>query len=252
MRALDNFNSHITVSRPLMLDAAHVSRLNMLASEPLYGAARLASFLRKEAARLVVVPSHEMPDDVVNIGSDVIFRDEATGHVYSVTLAMPQDADIGARCVSVLTPVGTALIGRAEGAVIDYEFPVGTSRCLTILRVTRHVPEQYDVAISPREPSGRTSGAARDTGRSAARRGDTGRATFIRRAIAAALRRYQRAKAIAQFEGMSDHLLADIGVSRRDIPQVVDAMIEGGARGPSAPTPLQSTEAPGDQLRRAA
>lgn len=252
MRALDNFTSHITVSRPLMLDAAHVSRLNILASEPLYGAARLASFLLKEATRLVVVPSHEMPDDVVNIGSDVTYRDEATGHVYSVILAMPQDADIGARRVSVLTPVGTALIGRAEGAVVDCEFPVGTSRRLRILRVAGLAPGQHDFAMSPREPSGRTREAARDTGRSAPRRGDPGRATSIRRAIAAALRRYQRGKAIAQFEGMSDHLLADIGISRRDIPQVVDAMIEGGARDTSATTPLPSTEAPGDQLRRAA
>jgi regulator of nucleoside diphosphate kinase len=252
MRALNNFTSHISKSRPLMLDAAHVLRLNMLASEPLYGAARLASFLWKEATRLVVVPSHEMPDDVVNIGSDVTYRDEATGHVYSVTLPLPQDADIGARRVSVLTPVGTALIGRAEGAVTDCEFPAGTLRRLTILRVAGHVPEQHDVAIAPREPSDRTREAERDAGQSAPRRGDPGRATFIRRAVAAAMRRYQRGKAIAQFEGMSDHLLADIGVSRRDIPQVVDAMIEGGTRGTSAPTPLPSTKTRQDQLLRAA
>ncbi|HRW16830.1 GreA/GreB family elongation factor [Amaricoccus sp.] len=252
MRALDNFTSHIAVSRPLMLDAAHVSRLNMLASEPLYGAARLASFLLKEATRLVVVPSHEMPDDVVNIGSDVTYRDEASGHLYSVILAMPQDADIGARRVSVLTPVGTALLGRAEEAVTGCEFPAGKLRRLKILRVAGHVPEQHDVAISLREPSGGTREAERDTGRSAPRRGGPGRATSIRRAIAAALRRYQRGKAIAQFEGMSDHLLADIGISRGDIPQVVDAMIEGGARDTSATTPFPSTDAPGDQLRRAA
>jgi hypothetical protein len=60
-------------SPPLILDKAHSLRLNMLASETLYGAARLASSLRKEATRLVVVPSHEMPDDVVSIGSDVTF-----------------------------------------------------------------------------------------------------------------------------------------------------------------------------------
>lgn len=137
MRELNNFTSHISKSRPLTLDAAHVSRLHMLASEPLHGAARLGRLLWKEATGLVVVPSHEMPDDVVNIGSDVTYRDEATGRVHSVTLAMPQDADICARRISVLTPVGTALIGRTEGAVIDCEFPAGTNRCLTILRVAR-------------------------------------------------------------------------------------------------------------------
>ena len=62
---------------------------------------------------------------MVNFGSEVTYRDEATGRAYTVKLVMPHDADVRARRVSVLTPVGTALIGRAEGAVIDCEFPVG-------------------------------------------------------------------------------------------------------------------------------
>ncbi|HMQ91658.1 MAG TPA: GreA/GreB family elongation factor [Amaricoccus sp.] len=252
MRTFDNVTSQIHVSRPLMLDAGHLPRLNMLASDQLHGAARLASFLRREGTRLVVVPSHELPDDVVSIGSDVTYRDESTCHIYSVTLVMPEDADMGERRVSVLTPVGTALIGRAAGAVVDCEFPAGTNRCLSILRVARHVPEQHDVAISPHEPSGRMMEAARVIGDFLPRCTALGRTTFIRRAVAAALRRHHRRKAIAQFESMSDHLLDDIGLARGDIPRVVDAMIDGEPRGTLAPTPLQSFKAPRDQLRRAA
>lgn len=111
-----------------MLDADHMGRLSILAFEPLHGAARLSTLLGKGAPHVVVVPSHEMPADVVDIGSDVSYRDEATGRVHSVRLAMPQDADIRIRRVSVLTPVGTALIGWTEGAVINCEFPAGTFR----------------------------------------------------------------------------------------------------------------------------
>ena len=117
-----------------MLDAAHVGRLNRLASDAVHGASRLARFLRQEAADATVLPSDEMPADVVNFGSEVTYRDEATGRAYTVKLVMPHDADVRARRVSVLTPVGTALIGRAEGAVIDCEFPVGKVRQLGAAR----------------------------------------------------------------------------------------------------------------------
>jgi len=195
MRELDNFKSHISRSRPLMLDAAHVSRLNMLASEPLYGAARLASLLWKEAARLLVVPSHKMPDNVVNIGSDVTYRDETTGDVHSVTLAMPQNADIGARRVLVLTPVGTALIGRAEGAVTDCEFPAGTLRRLAILRVSKIGPRPHSAEIFRRESvrrKGNATSAANRAPHVASERGDLERMSFIQRAIIAPLRRRRR------------------------------------------------------------
>ena len=93
MRALDNFNSLIIGPRPVILDADHMGRLSILASEPLHGAARLSTLLGKGAPHVVVVPSHKMPEDVVNIGSDVSYRDEITGRVHSVRLAMPQDAE---------------------------------------------------------------------------------------------------------------------------------------------------------------
>jgi regulator of nucleoside diphosphate kinase len=76
-----------------------------------------------------------MPADVVNLGSEVTYRDETTGCRYTITLALPHEADVPAGRVSLLTPVGTALIGRAQGATVPCEFPVGTIRQLTVLRV---------------------------------------------------------------------------------------------------------------------
>lgn len=233
-----------------MLDADHMGRLSILASEPLHGAARLSTLLG--ARHVVVVPSHEMPADVVNIGSDVSYRDEITGRVHSVRLAMPQDADIRIRRVSVLTPVGTALIGRAEGAIVDCEFPAGTLRRLAILRVSKNGPRPQSAAIFRRESvrrKGDATSAANRAPHVASERGDFKRMSFIQRAIIAPLRRRRRRhKQIAQLESLSDHLLDDIGLSRAAVTRAVDAMIAGDRRR----TPVPSLGAFKDQLRQAA
>jgi regulator of nucleoside diphosphate kinase len=52
-----------------------------------------------------------------------------------VTLVYPEDADIAQRKVSVLTPIGTALIGLREGHAITWETPNGELRQLTVLSV---------------------------------------------------------------------------------------------------------------------
>jgi regulator of nucleoside diphosphate kinase len=158
MRAYDNVNT--IEHRPVVLDAAHFGRLRLLASEPLHGAARLAAFLRREAADAAILPSHAMPANVVNFGSTVSYRDEATDSDYTVEVVMPHHADIRMRRVSVLTPVGTALIGRREGAVVTCEFPAGTHRRLAILRVERNAPARADAAPFVRRLSDQMRAAA--------------------------------------------------------------------------------------------
>ena len=54
---------------------------------------------------------------MVNIGSQVSFRDEVTGREQTVSIVLPADADIAAGRVSVLTPIGAALIGLKAGRV---------------------------------------------------------------------------------------------------------------------------------------
>jgi regulator of nucleoside diphosphate kinase len=74
------------------------------------------------------------------------------GAAYTVTLAMPHEADIHRGRVSVLTPVGTALIGRWEGASVDCEFPAGRMRRLTVLRVLPPAPRRLaDQTADPAE-----------------------------------------------------------------------------------------------------
>ncbi len=68
------------------------------------------------------------------------FVDESTGRQQTVTVVFPPDADIGERRVSVLTPIGAALIGIAPGASISWKTRTGETRELTVIDV--RPPEQ--------------------------------------------------------------------------------------------------------------
>jgi uncharacterized protein YjiS (DUF1127 family) len=74
----------------------------------------------------------------------------------------------------------------------------------------------------------------------------------LQRAIAALRQRRLRQAAIADLEAMSDHLLGDIGISRADIPEVVEGMIAADARAAAPEPPATSSEAPRPALRREA
>lgn len=130
--------TEIAIEPPIVLDAAWSERLEALAATAMRGpAAGLGDRLMREVARATVLPSAEMPGDVVNIGSEVRFRDEATGREQTVTVVLPEGADIDRGRVSVLTPIGAALIGLRAGAEIGWETRDGAERRLTVLGVTR-------------------------------------------------------------------------------------------------------------------
>jgi len=68
-------------------------------------------------------------------GCEVEFRDDTTGKVQTVTLVYPEDADISQGKISVLTPIGAALIGVRVGHSITWETRTGEMRRLTVLQV---------------------------------------------------------------------------------------------------------------------
>jgi regulator of nucleoside diphosphate kinase len=72
---------------------------------------------------------------VVRMGSRVKYRDEWAGRERDVTLVYPQEADINVNRISVLAPVGAALIGLSLGQTIEFQTPGGEKRSLTVLDV---------------------------------------------------------------------------------------------------------------------
>jgi regulator of nucleoside diphosphate kinase len=95
----------------------------------------VAQVLSAELARARVVPPERIGPDVVTMNATVEFRDETTGRARRVTLVYPEHADILANRLSVMTPVGAALIGLAVGDSIEWQTRDGEWRTLTVLDV---------------------------------------------------------------------------------------------------------------------
>ena len=74
------------------------------------------------------LPSDEVPPDVITLNSRVQLFERDTGDTLTCSLVLPQAADIAQYKLSVLSPVGMAMLGRRVGDVFDYPAPSGTKR----------------------------------------------------------------------------------------------------------------------------
>jgi regulator of nucleoside diphosphate kinase len=125
----------VSAQPQIFLSTADFGRLEALAAASLDRFPAAAGLLLKEIERAEVHPQAELPSDVVVMGSHVEFRDEASGAVRRVQIVYPQDADIAAGRISVLTLIGAALIGVRVGQSIDCPTMDGQTRALTVLSV---------------------------------------------------------------------------------------------------------------------
>jgi regulator of nucleoside diphosphate kinase len=81
-----------------------------------------------ELARAKVVSSKKVPPDVVTMNSKVVLRDVDTSEEMTYSLVFPKDADVDVGAISILAPVGTAILGYSEGDVIEWPVPSGIRR----------------------------------------------------------------------------------------------------------------------------
>ena len=121
---------------PITVMEDEARRLNALASSSAVLFPRVAHFLAREMERASVVADNSGLRDVVRMGSQVRYCDDKTGEVRDVVLVYPHEADITLKRVSVLTPVGAALIGLTIGQTIDFQTPGNNKRSLTVLGVS--------------------------------------------------------------------------------------------------------------------
>lgn len=118
-------NSHITVSKTdfsKLLSLANSARLdrrvpieNILA-------------LERELSRAKVVNPADIPDDVVTMNATVWFRDLEIDEFEEYTLVYPANADVLRNRISVLAPIGTALLGYRVGDIVEWRVPSGKRR----------------------------------------------------------------------------------------------------------------------------
>jgi regulator of nucleoside diphosphate kinase len=119
---MDIKTSATPVKRPrLIIDERAYPRLLALAERARAQVPELADRLIDEIERADLRPSSEMPHDVVTLGSEVTFRQAE--RTQTVQIVAPEEADIERRRISVLTPVGAALLGLSVGQEISWEMP---------------------------------------------------------------------------------------------------------------------------------
>jgi regulator of nucleoside diphosphate kinase len=94
-----------------------------------------AALLDEELARATIVPDDALPPQTVALDSRVRFQDENTGQVREVTLVVPSKVSPEEGRISVLSPIGSALIGLSVHDDIDWPVPGGKLRRLRVLDV---------------------------------------------------------------------------------------------------------------------
>jgi regulator of nucleoside diphosphate kinase len=126
---------------------SEIDRLRALVEQHSEGRdAVAAEGLSAELDRAVVVDT--LPSGVVTPGARVRYQDERTGAVREAMLVYPSDADASAGRISVLAPVGAALLGLQAGDAIAWPLPDGREARLRILAVENPPPSAAGVTAA--------------------------------------------------------------------------------------------------------
>ena len=119
----------------IIVSNADYERLTDLATASLERLPEVAQELLSEMDRAKVVEDGSVPADVVRMGSTVTFKSD-DGHTRTLKLVYPAEESLDEHRISVMTPVGAALIGLAEGQSISWTARDGKHHRLTVTKVT--------------------------------------------------------------------------------------------------------------------
>lgn len=120
----------------IVVTAGEHALLTGLAERALERDSPVGEYLADELSRAYIVPDDACASNVVRMGSTVTYREDASGRVRTVTLVLPRDADIDRQRISILAPIGAALIGLSPAQTIEWPSPSGAMETLTVLNVT--------------------------------------------------------------------------------------------------------------------
>lgn len=88
--------------------------------------------LETELKKAKLVPREHFPDTVVGLNSTAVVKDMETERILAVTIVTPDKADISQNKISVLAPIGTALLGFQKGKQISWQVPAGEKKLLIL------------------------------------------------------------------------------------------------------------------------
>ncbi|KFE64356.1 nucleoside diphosphate kinase regulator [Hyalangium minutum] len=125
-----------STSPALRITAEDMAKLRTVVERYLEGSrASAAEQLELELDRAVVVSQREIPPDVVTMRSRILFEDVETGRRREATLVYPEEADMEQSRVSILAPVGLALLGLRVDDTIEWPLPQARRARLRIMEV---------------------------------------------------------------------------------------------------------------------
>ena len=114
--------------RTIRITENDVRKLREALREAQKGAYRNSAYIQQlegELDRAEIVKPAQIPADVITMNSRVVLVDLAESERMELTLVFPEDAGKSADSVSILAPIGTAMIGYREGDVFEWETPDG-------------------------------------------------------------------------------------------------------------------------------
>lgn len=124
--------AHPPAPPPVYVAEDEFDQLSQIAAA---AASAAAGLLRAELARAVVVAAEGEPRCFARLSSEVEYEDLTSGKVRTVELARPEAADLDEGRISVLSPVGAALLGLTPGATFSWTTEDGRPRLLRVRRV---------------------------------------------------------------------------------------------------------------------
>jgi regulator of nucleoside diphosphate kinase len=96
-----------------------------------------AEALKIELKKAKLVSPDKFPADAVRLNSKVKVKEDQNDQILEFILVTPDKADIKERKISVMAPIGTALIGFREGQKVNWQVPSG-KKTFTIMEVSNH------------------------------------------------------------------------------------------------------------------
>lgn len=120
----------------IKLSEKDVDQLEAMLEHKEYRDAPALEGLRMELARAEVLGNDEIPDDVVQMNSRVTFEVTETGKTFERMLCYPHQMEGRDNAISIVAPIGQALLGLKVGQTIDWRLPDGKHSHVKIVQVT--------------------------------------------------------------------------------------------------------------------
>jgi regulator of nucleoside diphosphate kinase len=129
--------------RPIISNTDYKTIYSLIQDMPVAKRTKEMGLLQKELDSALKVADEKLGENIIRLNSYFEVLDQSTGKTLQLKLVLPKLADLSQQKISILSPLGVALIGFSEGMIVEWMLPGGLKK-LQILKV---VNEQQVVKV---------------------------------------------------------------------------------------------------------